>query len=103
MRGHEEMTLYFAIRRDRAWWAAHALAKLQRRGKSGRGGKKVRWKGKLKLGWFPLPLAEAERIRKFLVFPAASSAAVDPCIGEGRAFAATTAGATGYRYGMIRA
>ncbi len=60
----------------------------------------MRWKGKLKLGWFPLPLAEAERIRKFLVFPASSFAAVDPCIGEGGAFAAITAGATGYRYGI---
>ena len=60
----------------------------------------MRWKGKLKLGWFPLPLAEAERIRKFLVFPAASFAAVDPCIGEGGAFAAITAEATGYRYGI---
>jgi hypothetical protein len=60
----------------------------------------VRWKGKLKLGWFPLPLAEVERIRKFLVFPAASFAAVDPCIGEGGAFAAITAEATGCRYGI---
>ncbi len=60
----------------------------------------MRWKGKLKLGWFPLPLREAERIRKFLVFPAASFAVVDPCIGEGGAFAAITAEATGYRYGI---
>ena len=46
----------------------------------------MRWKGKLKLGWFPLPLAEAARIRKFLVFPATSFAGLDPCIGEGSAF-----------------
>src|SRR5215472_3595590 len=60
----------------------------------------VRWKGKLKLGWFPLPLAEASRIRMFLVFPATSFAGLDPCIGEGSAFAAITAQATGYRYGI---
>ena len=60
----------------------------------------MRWKGKLKLGWFPLALAEAARIRKFLVFPATSFAGLDPCIGEGSAFAAITASATGYRYGI---
>jgi SAM-dependent methyltransferase len=60
----------------------------------------VRWKGKIKLGWFPLPLAEAVRIRKFLVFPATPFAGLDPCIGDGSAFAAITADATGYRYGI---
>ena len=60
----------------------------------------MRWKGKLKLGWFPLALAEAARIRRFLVFPATSFAGLDPCIGEGSAFAAITASATGYRYGI---
>ncbi len=46
----------------------------------------MRWKGKLKLGWFPLPLAEAERIRKFLVFPAASFPARGPLHWRGRGF-----------------
>ena len=42
--------------------------------------------GKQKLGYFPLPLAEAERIRRFLQFPLSGYAALDPCIGDGGAF-----------------
>lgn len=56
--------------------------------------------GRIRLGYFPLPLLEAERIRRFLVFPEQTSAAVDPCIGDGGAFAAVTAGADVLRYGI---
>ena len=41
--------------------------------------------GRLKLGFYPLPLLEAERIRARLEFPA-KFAAVDPCVGDGAAF-----------------
>ena len=43
--------------------------------------------GKLKAGYYPLPLAEAERIRQWLEFPSTSTVALDPCVGEGTAFA----------------
>jgi hypothetical protein len=45
--------------------------------------------GKSRLGFYPLPLSEAERIRKFLMFPDSSSA-IDPCVGDGVAFEAIT-------------
>jgi hypothetical protein len=41
--------------------------------------------GRLKLGFYPLPLEEAERIRRRLEFPG-QFAAVDPCVGDGAAF-----------------
>jgi hypothetical protein len=55
---------------------------------------------KLKVGFYPLPLPEAERIRRFLHFPQNSCAAIDPCIGDGTAFAAITSGAEVHRYGI---
>ena len=42
----------------------------------------MRLAGKQKLGYFPLPLAEAERIRRFLQLPLSRYAALDPCIGD---------------------
>ena len=54
---------------------------------------------KLRLGYVPLPVAEAARIRSHLVFPSGFSA-LDPCIGDGSAFATLTADAAGYRYGI---
>jgi len=47
----------------------------------------VRNAGKLKAGYYPLPLAEAERIRQWLEFPLSATVALDPCVGEGTAFA----------------
>ena len=41
--------------------------------------------GRLKLGFYPLPLSEADRVRAHLDFPA-QFAAVDPCVGDGEAF-----------------
>jgi tRNA1(Val) A37 N6-methylase TrmN6 len=67
---------------------------------SGKESKFMRMAGRERLGFYPLPLAEAQRIRKFLQFPTTPSAAVDPCIGEGAAFAAITADAPAQRYGI---
>ncbi len=60
----------------------------------------MRWTGRLRMGYFPLPLSEAQRIRQFLSFPEKSSSALDPCIGDGGAFAAITSGAEIIRYGI---
>jgi hypothetical protein len=45
----------------------------------------VRPHGKTKLGFFPLPTAEAERLRNCFAF-ACEFSAVDPCVGDGVAF-----------------
>lgn len=59
----------------------------------------ARLASRLKLGFYPLVDSEAERIRRFLRFPAAC-AALDPCAGKGRALQ-SIAGATGARlYGI---
>src|SRR5271165_4408619 len=39
---------------------------------------------KLKLGYFPLPIEEAQNIRALLL-PTAPYAAIDPCVGDGTA------------------
>ena len=60
----------------------------------------MRNQGKLRLGYFPLPLAEARRIRACLSYPASPFTAVDPCIGDGAAFLAITGEACARRYGV---
>jgi len=60
----------------------------------------VREAGRIRMGFYPLPLSEAQRIRRFLSFPAIVSAAVDPCVGDGVAFEAITYGAKVLRYGV---
>src|SRR4030095_9248274 len=55
---------------------------------------------KLKCGFYPLPLAEAEAIRNCLEFPLAGVSALDPCIGEGAALARIAADAKACRYGI---
>ena len=40
--------------------------------------------GRIKLGYYPLPVEEAQNIRALLV-PSARYAAVDPCVGDGTA------------------
>jgi hypothetical protein len=45
--------------------------------------------GRLKLGYFPLPIEEAQRIRALLVV-SASYAALDPCAGDGTALVELT-------------
>ena len=60
----------------------------------------MRFEGKGRLGFYPLPLSEAERIRKFLLFPDEPSSSLDPCVGDGVAFEAITSGAEMLRYGI---
>src|SRR3972149_5136673 len=60
----------------------------------------MRAAGRLRLGFYPLPLSEAQRIRRFLWFPDVGSAALDPCVGDGVAFEAITEGADVLRYGI---
>jgi hypothetical protein len=60
----------------------------------------LRFQGKSRLGFFPLPLSEAHRIRNFLLFPSQPSSAVDPCVGDSVAFEAITSDAEVLRYGI---
>jgi SAM-dependent methyltransferase len=59
----------------------------------------VRFSGKSHLGFYPLPLSEAQSIRRFLSFPEVA-AAIDPGVGDGVAFEAITSGAEVLRYGV---
>jgi hypothetical protein len=60
----------------------------------------LRFQGKGRLGFYPLPFSEAQRIRRFLCFPDGPSTAVDPCVGDGVAFEVTTNAAEVVRYGI---
>ena len=60
----------------------------------------MRFQGKSRLGFYPLPLSEAQRIRNFLQFPSAPSSSIDPCVGDGVAFEVITSGAEVLRYGI---
>jgi len=60
----------------------------------------LRFKGKSRLGFYPLPSSEAQRIRRFLQLPCTPSSAIDPCIGDGVAFEVITSGAEVFRYGI---
>ena len=60
----------------------------------------MRFVGKSRLGFYPLPLSEAQLIRRFLWFPDAPSSAIDPCVGDGLAFEGITSGAEVLRYGI---
>ncbi len=60
----------------------------------------MRLAGRERLGFYPLPIAEAKRIRKFLQFPEHLCSALDPCIGEGVAFTEITHAARALRYGV---
>jgi hypothetical protein len=55
--------------------------------------------GKTKLGFFPLPVAEAARLKHCLAF-ASEFSALDPCVGDGVAFAHLLHGVTAHRYGI---
>ncbi len=55
--------------------------------------------GKTKLGFFPLPLAEAERLRHCLTF-ASEFSALDPCVGDGVAFMRLLQGTCARCYGI---
>jgi tRNA1(Val) A37 N6-methylase TrmN6 len=60
----------------------------------------VRLAGRERLGFYPLAVEEAKRIRRFLNFPSALCTALDPCIGDGVAFQAVTSDAQTRRYGI---
>ena len=55
--------------------------------------------GQTKLGFFPLPLAAAKRLKNWLVFPDRFSA-IDPCVGDGVAFAALLQNTAARRHGI---
>ena len=55
--------------------------------------------GKIKLGFYPLPVAEARRLKNCLLFREQFSA-VDPCIGDGVAFSKLLEGVSAHRYGI---
>ena len=55
--------------------------------------------GQLKLGFFPLPVVEAKRLKNWLTFPERFSA-LDPCVGDGVAFAHVLHDVTAHRYGI---
>jgi SAM-dependent methyltransferase len=55
--------------------------------------------GQTKLGFFPLPLAEASWLKDCLAFPERFSA-LDPCVGDGVAFAHLLRDAQAHRYGI---
>ena len=60
-----------------------------------------RIQSRLKLGYFPLNLAEACRIRAFLSYPnEATATTLDPCAGTGQALVAITEGVNVLRYGI---
>jgi Uncharacterised methyltransferase family (DUF6094) len=56
--------------------------------------------GRLKLGYYPLPLSEARRLRAHLAFPPEQYAALDPCVGDGTAFNILVNQSPGLRYGI---
>jgi SAM-dependent methyltransferase len=58
----------------------------------------MRPQGKAKLGFFPLPTAEARRLKNWLKF-LGSCSALDPCVGDGVAFASLV-GTNVHRYGV---
>jgi SAM-dependent methyltransferase len=60
----------------------------------------MRLAGRERLGFYPLPVPEAERIRRFLRFPDEHSSVLDPCIGDGVAFAKIASDAKLLRYGI---
>ena len=55
--------------------------------------------GQTKLGFFPLPVTEAKRLKNWLTFPEQFSA-LDPCVGDGVAFAQLLQNVACNRYGI---
>ncbi len=59
----------------------------------------MRPQGKIKLGFFPLPIVEAERLTRWLTFLEPFSA-IDPCVGDGVAFTKLLGDTESHRYGI---
>lgn len=55
--------------------------------------------GETRLGFFPLPVAESQRLKKWLTFPERFSV-LDPCVGDGVAFAHLLQGVACNRHGI---
>jgi tRNA1(Val) A37 N6-methylase TrmN6 len=60
----------------------------------------MRIQAKLKLGYYPLAIAEARRIRNYLQFPNEPTSILDPCAGTGAALCILSGGAAVKRYGI---
>src|SRR5258708_12374902 len=58
----------------------------------------MRLAGRMRLGFFPLPTAEAKRVQRFLQFPDQNCSALYPCIGEGVGFSQFASGENVLRY-----
>jgi len=63
------------------------------------GGTMARNAARLKMGYYPLPVSEAVRLRALLSF-SSSASVVDPCVGQGTAIEIITQGADVRRYGV---
>src|ERR1700688_2870024 len=59
-----------------------------------------RFNAKVRCNYYPLPLREAERIRNLLRFPIDLFSALDPCGGDGAAFATITEDSSARSYGI---
>jgi hypothetical protein len=59
----------------------------------------MRPQGQTKLGFVPLPVPEATRLRNCLAF-ASEFSALDPCVGDGLAFTHMLHGVPAHRYGI---
>jgi hypothetical protein len=59
----------------------------------------MRAHGQAKLGFYPLPLAEADRLKNWL-YSSEHFSALDPCAGDGIAFTHLLHGITAHRYGI---
>src|SRR6202047_3992636 len=59
-----------------------------------------RFNAKVRCNYYPLPLREAERIRSLLRSPVEPFSALDPCVGDGAAFAAIPGDSSARRYGI---
>jgi len=60
----------------------------------------MRLAGRERLGFYPLPVQEAARIRRFLAFPEGQCSALDPCVGDGGAFIEIASDKKVFRYGV---
>lgn len=60
----------------------------------------MRIQGKLKLGYYPLPKSEVQRMRRCIRFPAEQCQALDPCSGTGAALKMLTAGSRARMHGI---
>jgi hypothetical protein len=60
----------------------------------------MRSSGRLKLGYYPLPETECERLRNLLEFSCDGASVLDPCVGSGAALNQITANAAVSRFGV---